>query len=65
MLGLQYESNFQQLLTLIRILESLASSDEFTILNKDDFQKAIQLLKTKESIKFLITLKKIIKTKFA
>ena len=65
MLGLQYESNFQQLLTLIRILESLASSDEFTILNKDDFSKAIQLLKTKESIKFLITLKKIIKTKFA
>ena len=44
MLGLQYESNFQQLLTLIRILESLASSDEFTILNKDDFSKSNSII---------------------
>ena len=44
MLDLQYESNFQQLLTLIRILESLASSDEFTILNKDDFSKSNSII---------------------
>ena len=44
MLGLKYESNFQQLLTLIRILESLASSDEFTILNKDDFSKSNSII---------------------
>ena len=44
MLGLQYETNFQQLLTLIRILESLASSDEFTILNKDDFSRSNSII---------------------
>ena len=44
MLGLKYESNFQQLLTLIRILESLACSDEFTILNKDDFSKSNSII---------------------
>ena len=39
MLGLQYESNFQQLLTLLRILENLSNSDEYKLLNNKEFFK--------------------------
>lgn len=39
MLGLQYESNFQQLLTLLRILENLSNSDEYKLLNNKEFSK--------------------------
>ena len=37
MLGLQYESNFQQLLTLLRILENLSNSEEYKLLNDKEF----------------------------
>jgi AraC-like DNA-binding protein len=37
MLGLQYESNFQQLLTLLRILENLSNSKEYKLLNDKEF----------------------------
>ena len=63
MLGLQYESNFQQLLTLIRILESLASSDEFTILNKDDFSKSNSIIENERINKIFNYIKKNYKDK--
>lgn len=37
MMGLQYESNFQQLLTLLRILENLSNSEEYKLLNNKEF----------------------------
>ena len=58
MLGLQYESNFQQLLTLIKILETLASTDEYSILNEVDFSKNNSIIENERINKVFNYIKK-------